>query len=125
MTVGRYQSHLRRTTQIYRKRREALLHAVNRYLPGDVILNPPQGGLFAWLGLPDEMSAEELLPVACKEGVAFVPGGMFFPNHGEGAHFLRLNFVSQPPEDTEEGIKRLGKAIRRLQSSPRRARDVA
>ncbi len=119
VTVGRYQSHLRRTSLIYRKRRDALLHAVNRYLPAAVKLDPPQGGLFAWLRLPDDLSAEELLPLACKEGVAFMPGGLFFPHNQDGAQFLRLNFVSQPPEEIEEGIKRLGKSIRRLELSTR------
>ncbi len=117
MTVGRYQSHLRRTSLIYRKRRDAMVHAVNRYLPATVNLNPPLGGLFAWLRLPDEISAERLLPPACKEGVAFAPGALFFPDSRLGDHFLRLNFVSQPPEDTEDGIKRLGKAIKQLELS--------
>ncbi len=115
VTVGRYQSHLRRTSLIYRRRRDALVDAVSRHLPAGVGMNPPQGGLFAWLRLPGDMSAERLLPLACKEGVSFVPGGAFFPNGSDGDRFLRLNFVSQPPEETEEGIKRLGKAIRRLE----------
>ncbi len=115
VTVGRYQSHLRRTSLIYRKRRDAFVQAVNRHLPATVSLDPPQGGLFAWLRLPDGMSAEELLPLACREGTAFVPGGVFFPHGPDGDRFLRLNFVSQPPEETEEGIKRLGRAIRRLE----------
>jgi len=46
--------------------------------------------------------------------VAFATGSRFFPHSSDGDHFLRLNFVSQPPEDTDEGIKRLGKAIKRL-----------
>lgn len=117
VTVGRYQAHLRRTSLIYRKRRDAMVHAVNRHLPAAVSLNPPQGGLFAWLRLPESLSAEKLLPLACKEGMAFTPGSSFFPNGPEGNRFLRLNFVSQPPEDTEEGIKRLGKALKCLQLS--------
>ena len=121
VTVGRYQSHLRRTALIYRKRRDALLHAVNRHLPAAVTLVPPQGGLFAWMRLPDDLSAERLLPLACKEGVAFLPGGIFFPQSQDGCHFLRLNFVSQPSEDTEEGIKRLGKAIKRMELLARKA----
>ncbi len=121
VTVGRYQSHLRRTSLIYRKRRDVLVHAVNRYLPAAVNLNPPQGGLFAWMRLPDDLSAEKLLPLACREGVAFVPGGIFFPHGPDGSRFLRINFVSQPPEEIEEGIRRLGKAIRRLELSARKA----
>ncbi len=121
VTVGRYQSHLRRTSLIYRKRRDALVHAVYRYLPAAVSLDPPQGGLFAWLRLPEDFSAERLLPLACEEGVAFSPGGMFFPHSPDGSRYMRLNFVSQPQEDTEEGIKRLAKAIRRLELLEKKA----
>jgi GntR family transcriptional regulator/MocR family aminotransferase len=117
VTVGRYQSHLRRTSIIYRKRRDAMLLAINRHLPAAVDIHPPQGGLFAWLRLPGDLSADKLLPLACKEGVSFAPGGKFFPHHADGDHFLRLNFVSQPPDETEEGIRRLGRAIRRLETS--------
>jgi DNA-binding transcriptional MocR family regulator len=52
VTVGRYQSHLRRSCQIFRKRRDVMLSAIQRYLPVDIHLDPPQGGLFLWLQLP-------------------------------------------------------------------------
>jgi GntR family transcriptional regulator/MocR family aminotransferase len=110
VTVGRYQSHLRRTSLIYKKRRDAMLLAVSRLLP-QASVDPPQGGLFAWLRLPGDFRAEELLSSACREGVAFAPGGRFFPHSPDGDHFLRLNFVSQPAEDTIEGIRRLAKAM--------------
>lgn len=113
VTVGRYQAHLRRTCQLYRKRRDAMIEAIQRYLPADVRVQPPQGGLFLWLRLPGILSATRLLPLACQEGVAFAPGTRFFPD-GSGEEFLRLNFASQPPEAIREGIRRLGKAIRSL-----------
>ena len=115
VTVGRYQTYLHRSSQTFRKRRDAMLKAIGRHLPGRVSFDVPSGGLFIWLRLPDSMSANELLPLACKEGVAFVPGKYFFTdNLGDG--WMRLNFVSQPVDDIEEGIKRLGVAIRKLKS---------
>ncbi len=117
VTVGRYQSHLRRSCQIFRKRRDVMLSAIQRELPADVRFDPPQGGLFLWLQLPDGLSADELLPQALKEGVAFAPGNGFFPDGLGGRNWLRLNFVAQPPEQIEEGMKRLGKAIERLRGS--------
>jgi GntR family transcriptional regulator / MocR family aminotransferase len=114
VTVGRYQAHLRRSCQLYRKRRDAMLQAINRYLPAGVQMNVPQGGLFIWLCLPDGLSAEKLLPLACEQGVNFVPGNLFFPDGADGEHCLRLNFVIQPPDEIDEGIKRLGQAIKRL-----------
>lgn len=117
VTVGRYQVHLRRTCQIFRKRRDAMLAAIDRCLPAGVRLDPPQGGLFLWLQLPDHLSANELYPFACEEGVDFTPGSNYFTDSVEGKDWLRLNFVVQPPEQIEAGVKRLGKAIRRLQAA--------
>jgi GntR family transcriptional regulator/MocR family aminotransferase len=111
VTVGRYQTHLRRSCRVYRRRRDAMLEAVAHYLPSDTRVNPPQGGLFVWLQLPDGLSSEKLLPLACQEGIAFAPGGDFFPNRSAGEHAMRLNFAAHPPEAIEDGIERLGKAI--------------
>jgi GntR family transcriptional regulator/MocR family aminotransferase len=114
VTVGRYQAHLRRSCQIFRKRRDVMLAAIQRYLPAGVRFDPPQGGLFLWLPLPENMDSEKLLPLAWEEGVDFAPGNGFFPDGVGGKNWLRLNFVAQAPDQIHEGIKRLGKAVKRL-----------
>jgi GntR family transcriptional regulator / MocR family aminotransferase len=114
VTVGRYQSHLRRSCQIFRKRRDAMVSAIQDHLPGEIHLDPPQGGLFIWLQLPEKLSSEKLLPLAWEEGVSFASGTGFFPDGAGGENWLRLNFVAQAPDQIEEGIKRLGKAMKRL-----------
>jgi GntR family transcriptional regulator/MocR family aminotransferase len=118
VTVGRYQAYLRRSCQEFRKRRDAMLAAIEHYLPAGISFEPPQGGLFLWLRLPEGLSSEQLLPLACEEGVAFAPGNSFFPDGSEGQDWMRLNFVSQPVDEIELGIKRLGKAIKRLRTQP-------
>jgi GntR family transcriptional regulator/MocR family aminotransferase len=117
VTVGRYQAHLRRSCQIFRKRRDVMLAAIQRYLPAGVRFDPPQGGLFLWLQLPENMDSEKLLPLACEEGVDFAPGNGFFPDGIGGRGWLRLNFVAQAPDQINEGIKRLGKAVKRLSTT--------
>jgi len=116
VTVGRYQAHLRRSCQTFRKRRDAMITAIGHHLPTSVRFDAPQGGLFIWLRLPSGISAEDLLPVACKEGVDFVPGSGFFPDSIEGREWMRLNFVVQAPDEIEEGIKRLGRSIEKVAS---------
>jgi len=118
VNVGRYQAYIRRSSQIFRKRRDIMLEAIERYLPSGISFDAPKGGLFIWLRLPAPLSADELLPVACKEGVSFVPGNYFFIDGAGGRGWLRLNFASQPEEEIKEGIKRLGRAIRKM--SPRK-----
>jgi GntR family transcriptional regulator/MocR family aminotransferase len=114
VNVGRYQAYIRRSSQTFRKRRDIMLEAISHYLPSSVSFDVPKGGLFIWLRLPKPLSAGELLPMACKEGVSFVPGNYFFTDGTSGGEWMRLNFASQPEEDIEEGIKRLGRAIRKI-----------
>ena len=114
VTVGRYQAYLRRACPIFRKRRDAMLAAIQRHLPEGVSVTPPQGGLFLWVRLPDQIPADELLPLACEEGVGFAPGRSFFPEGNCGRDWMRLNFVASSEEESEEGMKRLRKAIKRL-----------
>jgi len=114
VNVGRYQAYLRRSSQTFRRRRDTMVDAIHRYLLSDVSFDQPKGGLFIWLRLSKAISAEELLPVACKEGVSFVPGNYFFVDGVSGKNWMRLNFASQSEEDIGEGIKRLEKTIRKL-----------
>jgi GntR family transcriptional regulator/MocR family aminotransferase len=117
VTVGRYQAHLRRSCQIFRRRRDVMLTAIKRYLPAGVHCDLPQGGLFIWLQLPKNLDSEKLLPLAWKEGVDFAPGNGFFPEGTGGRNWLRLNFVAHEPDQIDEGIKRLGKAIKHLSAA--------
>ena len=117
VTVGRYQSYLRRSCQTFRKRRDAMLSGIERHLSSEIKLDPPQGGLFIWLQLPENLSSASLLPLAWEEGVDFSPGNSFFPDGTGGDNWLRLNFVAQAPDQIEDGIKRLGRAMKRLVSA--------
>jgi GntR family transcriptional regulator / MocR family aminotransferase len=116
VTIGRYQVHLRRSCRVYRQRRDAMVKAIKRHLPVEVLFTPPQGGLFMWLRLPGTISSLKLLPLAVEEGVEFAPGSRFFPDPAEGEGYLRLNFATQTPEDIEEGVWRLGLALKRLRA---------
>lgn len=113
VTIGRYQAHLRRSCRIYRKRRDAILAAIQRYLGADVHVIAPQGGIFVWLQLPKTVSVLKLKELAAEEGVEFAAGPLFFADPADGGHFLRLNFATQTPENIVEGIRRLEIALKR------------
>ena len=65
VTLGRYQAHLRRTTRLYRQRRDAMLAALGEHLPAATV-SPVHGGLFAWVRLPEGVSTRRLLPAAAR-----------------------------------------------------------
>jgi GntR family transcriptional regulator/MocR family aminotransferase len=112
ISVGRYKAHLRRVCKFYCQRRDAMVAALKQYMPPGVQWQTPQGGMFLWLRLPEACSANDLFPLAGEEGVIYAPGSIFFPGEREQP-FLRLNFVMNPPEIIQEGIRRLGSAIHR------------
>lgn len=115
VTVGRFQAHVRRASGVYRKRRDVMLAALNHHLPGTRVLKP-HGGLFVWVELPEAVSADDLLPIAVREGVSFAPGSRFFVQQGAGRRHVRLNFATQSPDAIETGVLRLEQSIRKLRS---------
>jgi GntR family transcriptional regulator/MocR family aminotransferase len=110
VTVGRYRAHLGRCRQLYRRRRDAMLDAIARDLPGTSVARA-HGGLFLWLRLPPGRSADALLGAARARGVDFAPGSRFHPEGGAGREWLRLNFATLDPERIEAGIRRLAEAL--------------
>ncbi len=111
VSVGRYAAHLQRSCTLYRRRRDAMLAALERHMPSECSWLRPKGGLFVWLRLPGGIKASELLPKACEEGVVYAPGGNFHLDPAQGEGFMRLNFASNSEEVIEEGIRRLGMAM--------------
>jgi 2-aminoadipate transaminase len=108
--------HVRFIRQVYRERRDAMLDAMERYFPPEVRWTRPQGGLFLWVTLPDNLDTTELLKDAIALNVAFVPGRAFSPGPG-GHNTLRLNFSFCDPERIELGIRRLGEVFFRAVES--------
>lgn len=104
-------SHLERLRGAYRERRDAMLAALERYMPTGVNWTRPRGGMFVWVDLPEGLDGAALLQRAIEtEQVAFVPGGAFY-GRDPRRNTLRLSFSLSDPETIEEGVRRLGRLI--------------
>jgi 2-aminoadipate transaminase len=112
---GFLDKHIQMLRNVYRERRDAMLGALDSFMPPDVSWSSPQGGLFLWAQLPEGMDSQEVFSEAIKEEVAFVPGAAFFAEPDAGHRYMRLNFSNAPPEQIREGIRRLGSCLSRLQ----------
>lgn len=105
--------HIERIREMYAVRMQTMLDALDKYFPKDrVSWTHPEGGMFLWVTMPDEIDVEDLLKEAVANKVAFVPGGSFFVD-GRTHSTMRLNFSNATPEQIEEGIRRLSLIIRR------------
>lgn len=106
-------NHVKLIRQVYRERRDTMLHALQEYFPHEVTWTHPKGGLFLWVTMPQGTDSEALLRSALAENVAFVPGDCFYAANGhEGGRHMRLNFSHSQPEQIHEGIRRLSVAVK-------------
>jgi 2-aminoadipate transaminase len=108
--------HIQSIRKLYKLQRDQMVQSIRKYLPAGVKHTSPEGGMFLWVTLPEGVSAMELFHLAIEENVAFVPGETFYTEDPE-INTMRLNFSNSNVEEIEEGIKRLGKAIEKLQAN--------
>jgi GntR family transcriptional regulator/MocR family aminotransferase len=112
---GRWRAHTRRVSRVYRERRDAMVKAMAHHFPHVAQWTPPKGGFFVWVRLPAWVSITDLYLAAIEHQVAFAPGPLFFP--GKPAYpAFRLSFSQQTPENINEGIQRLGRALQEVLS---------
>lgn len=109
---GLWKKNIEALKPVYRSRKEAMLRALDEHFPEGASWTNPGGGLFVWATLPEFLDSAKMLPLAIESKVAYVPGSAFYPD-GSGAHHMRLNFSFSDEEKIAEGVKRLGKVIRR------------
>jgi 2-aminoadipate transaminase len=110
---GHLREHVEELRSIYPYRRDLMLDALNRHAEGLLEWNRPLGGFYIWAKMVDGLRARDLLPEAARHGVAVAPGESFHPD-GEGESTLRLNFTLPSPEEIDEAIARLARAITAL-----------
>jgi 2-aminoadipate transaminase len=106
-------AHIKKIKEAYGKQAKAMLDSIERYCPDGVAHTTPEGGMFLWITLPENASSRDLLDLAIKDKVIFVPGDPFYVNR-QNANTLRLNFSCIDEETIITGIKSLGKAMQQL-----------
>jgi 2-aminoadipate transaminase len=110
---GGLTDHLAGLRGEYRRRKHAMQDSLRRHLGDRITMTDPEGGFFLWVTLQGKdarTSTRKLFETALAEGVAFIPGPALSAS-GKFDDALRLCFASTTPERTEEGVKRLARAM--------------
>jgi len=90
-----------------------MINNIKHHFPPEVEYTQPEGGMFLWATLPGDLSSRELLDIAIKDKVIFVPGDTFYINR-KTTPTMRLNFSCTDEATIESGINKLGSAIKQL-----------
>lgn len=112
---GRMPTTLDTVRRVYAERAQTMDKALQRELGDALSYTAPQGGLFFWANLTGAKGAVKdgnvFAKSAIEKGVAFVPGAPFFANDPDLSS-IRLSFATADLAKIEEGITRLGQALK-------------
>jgi len=101
-----WRGQIKTFTEVYRERRDAILSALETYLPDGCTWNIPDGGFYVWLTVPEGVDTKAMLPRAVTARVAYASGTGFYAD-GFGSRQLRLSYCYPTPERITEGVRRL------------------
>ena len=105
--------HISRIREVYRKRRDVAIEAINKYFPAGIQYTKPEGGLFLWIEVDSRVDTTALLEKCLEQNVAFVPGSSFYPNTHK-RNTLRINFSNTKEEQIALGMERIGNVLKQF-----------
>jgi 2-aminoadipate transaminase len=110
-----HDTHVPQLIDVYRRKRDALVDALEQSFPAGDPLRPawtlPVGGFFLWLKLPAGVDPKKVAEGAGARGVAYVPGSAFFAD-GSGGDYVRLAWSMLSEENLQTAAGLLAEAIR-------------
>lgn len=105
-------AHISKIRKIYKKKLELMCDCLDKELGDFVEYVKPEGGLFIWCKLPDDVDMLEFVKKAVEKKVAVVPGNAFLMNDTDKTQYIRLNFSTPSDEGIVNGIKALGQVAK-------------
>lgn len=108
---GWLDGHIAEIKKGYRSRRDALLRALESYMPEGVSWTPAHGGFYSWVTTPDSIDHDQLIKTAVRNKVIYFTGKFFYLDSLHHSHF-RLCFSRQDEDAITEGVRRLASAVK-------------
>ena len=64
----------------------------------------PRGGVYIWCRLPDGIDSKDFIRQAYQNGLALLPGYVFYPFKNGGRDHIRINYSFESEERLCEGL---------------------
>jgi 2-aminoadipate transaminase len=117
LKTGRYDSHIKEITKIYKKRRDVMVDCMEQLMPKGIRWTVPKGGFSLWVTLPDGYSSVALLLSAVDKGINFLPGPLFDVDQRYVTSF-RLSWAWTHEDQIAEGIEILADTVKEMICHP-------
>jgi 2-aminoadipate transaminase len=118
-----HRRQIERSIPFYRERRDALMDALERHMAGEYRAALPRGGHHVWVTLNRPLDERDLYREAARMGVSFTPGGAVTAERHAHTQF-RLSFPLLDPDELDEAVRRLARAIREVRRQNRHAATI-
>lgn len=102
------EQHLQKLQDVYDKKCYFMLSKMEEYFDSSVTWTKPEGGMFIWVTLPDNIDMLTFVQRAIEQKVAVVPGNAFYSDPSMPSHSFRMNFSMPTMEEISNGVKILG-----------------
>ena len=122
MAGGHVDKQIKLICEMYMRKRDLMLKALEKHMPDYVRWTRPDGGMFLWATIRGGIDTDELFMSALEQNVAFVVGRPFYTD-GRGTDSMRLNFSYSKDELIDVGIERLSNVIREAMANHHRKED--
>lgn len=107
------ENHLVKIRETYKRQKDKMVERMKIEFPEEVKYTNPEGGMFLWATMPEEISCRDVLKITMEKKVVFVPGDTFFVD-GKGLNCMRLNFSNSPEDKIIIGVKILADAMKEV-----------
>ncbi len=102
---GSYYQMLDRFRQNYALKQELVCRKLDQMKMLGVEYERPRGGVYIWCKLAEELDSKDFTAAAHKNGVALIPGYVFYPLKNGGRNAFRLNYSYESLDRLEEGME--------------------
>ena len=101
-----FNGHVTKLRIELKKKSDAMCNALDKYFGSTANYQKPDGGIFIWVDMPENVDTSKLYDVAIKQGVAINPGHEWSINPN-GKHKMRLCYGNPTIEEIDQGVKLL------------------
>ena len=107
-----FDAHLKEISAVYGRKCKLMLDAMKEYCSPKCHIVEPEGGMFIWVEIPENVDINSLSDAAIKAGVGIVKSEAFATDPSTPGHAFRLNFSASKDEDIVRGIQILGRVTK-------------
>lgn len=101
-------AHIDEIKKIYKRKLNLMCSCLDEHCKGFISYVRPQGGLFIWAKLPDNVNMLNYVNKLLERKVAVVPGTAFMVDDTKPCSYIRLNFSTPDDESIVKGVEIMG-----------------